>query len=454
MVEKTHQRLIHNFKCLLKGLACCVFLQAALWGFKAEAQEIRIISDEETEAFLADVVQPLFRAADIPFARDRLYIVEDNSLNAFVSEGNRLFVHTGTLIRADSVNELAGVLAHETGHIMGGHILRQKLKAQEMQSVSLISAILAGTTAVLSGRGDAAMAVLIGGQSSALANFTRYRADEERAADEAAVTLLAQTQQSPKGLLDFMKKINRDNQLSGIEETPYFRTHPVTRERISFFDKETAASSYGTSSPLESSFQRVKAKLKAYLMTPKATFKAYPADRQDVPALYARAIANLKKPDFKQALALMDTLLSKEPDNPYFYELQGQILLETGALSKAKNSFAKACALLPNSPLMQLNYAQTLLEDNPDKAAAQKAASLLTKALVSSKSPYGFMLLSKAYGLSGDMAAANYAAAEYSYGIGNTDAAQRQLKEALKYKASPQLKLKINDLDTRLKSEK
>lgn len=454
MVEKTHQRLIFNLKYLFKGLVCCVFLQTALWGFRAEAQEIRLISDEETEAFLADVVQPLFNAADIPFARDRLYIVEDNSLNAFVAEGNRLFVHTGTLIRADSVNELAGVLAHETGHIMGGHILRQKLKAQEMQSVSLISAILAGTTAVLSGRGDAAMAVLIGGQSSALANFTRYRADEERAADEAAVTLLAQTKQSPKGLLEFMKKISRDNQLSGIEETPYFRTHPVTRERIAFFDKETTASSGSTTSPLESSFLRVKAKLKAYLMTPEATFRAYPADRQDVPALYARAIANLKKPNFKQALVLMDDLLSKEPNNPYFYELQGQILLETGALSEAKASFAKACSLLPNSPLMQLNYAQTLLEDNPDKAAAQKAVSLLTRALVSSKSPDGFMLLSKAYGLSGDMAAANYAAAEYSYGIGNTDAARRQLKEALKYKTSPQLKLKINDLDMRLKAEK
>ena len=131
----------------------------------AGAASIRLISDEETEQFLSRIIEPLFKAANIKFNRYNVFIVEDNSLNAFVADGNRLFVHTGTLIRADNANELAGVIAHETGHIMGGHILRQKLKLQDMRQVSLVSAVLAGASAALSGRGDVAMAVMLGSQS-------------------------------------------------------------------------------------------------------------------------------------------------------------------------------------------------------------------------------------------------------------------------------------------------
>lgn len=201
------------------------------------AQGISLISDEETEQLLGKIARPLFTAAKVRFNRNDIYIVDDPTLNAFVADGNALFVHTGTIIAADSPNELAGVIAHETGHIEGGHILRQKLKNQELQGVTLASAILAGTAAALSGRGDAAMAVMLGTQSSALTHYSRYRTQEERSADEAAMKLLNKTGQSPAGMLTFMKRISTRNTMSGIEEIPYFRTHPITRERISFLKK-------------------------------------------------------------------------------------------------------------------------------------------------------------------------------------------------------------------------
>ena len=394
-------------------------------------------------------MQPLFKAAGISFRKENLFIVEDPTLNAFVADGNALFIHTGTLIKASSSNELAGVLAHETGHIMGGHILRQKLKSRELSHVSLASAIVAGTAAVLSGRGDAAFAVLMGGQSSALSHYLHYRTAEERSADEAAVKLLSKTHQSPQGILDFMKKIKRENELSGREEMPYFRTHPITTERISFFEKAVQESSVPPSKP-DDRFLRIQAKLKAYLQSPEQTLREYPLSRTDIPAQYAHAIAFMKRLKFDDARQKMDTLLSKEANNPFFYEMKGQILLENGKLKEAKPVFAKAYALLPQSSLMQLNYAQVLLEDSPDKAAAQKAVSLLQKAQIKNPSAYGWRLLAQAYGLTGDMAAATYASAEYSFTLGNKETAQKQLKEAQTYPASKQLQLKIDDLIQRL----
>lgn len=450
-MEKAYQRIVNCGKFWTKGLIGGVFLLSALWAFEAKAAEIRLISDEETEQFLQQIIQPLFKAAGIKFYRNHIFIVEDNSLNAFVADGNRLFVHTGTIIRSDNANELTGVIAHETGHIMGGHILRQKLKSQDMSEVSLISAILAGTTAALSGRGDVAMAVLLGSQSSALTHYTKYRTEEERSADEAAVKLLKQTHQSPAGILQFMKKINQDNILSGREESPYFRTHPITNERISFFEKAVETSPYPAATANDETFLRIKAKLKAYLLPPAQIWREYPLSRNDIAAQYAQAIAYMKQLKFKQAIQKMDNLLAKEPNNPFFYELKGQILLETGRIKEAKSCFGKAYQLLPNSHLMQINYAQAILEDNPSKNEAKEAAAMLNKALIRSQNAFAWMLLSQAYGILEDMAAANYAAAEYSLRIGAKDTAKSQLKQAQRYKASPQLKLKIDDLAQRLK---
>ncbi len=448
-MEKTYKGLKYLEKWIVTGLFSGVFLLAAL--LPCKAQEIKIISDEETEQFLAEIIKPLFDAAGIKFYRNNIFIVEDNSLNAFVADGNRLFVHTGTIIKADNVDELSGVLAHETGHIMGGHILRQKIKNQEMYEVSLASAILAGAAAALTGRGDAAMAIMLGGQSSALNHYTKYRTEEERSADEAAVKLLQKTKQSPKGILNFMKKIKKESVLSGREEIPYFRTHPVTNERIAFFEKAYRDLPYKIETKNDK-FERIKAKLKAYLQPPKTTLNEYALKKNDIVTQYAQAIAYMKQLNFAKALDKMNSLLEAEPDNPFFYELKGQILLETGKIIEAKKCFAKAYELLPNSHLMQINYAQVLLEDNPSKSEAKLAIQLLNKALIYSKNGFALMLLAKAYGTIGDMAAANYTSAEYSLKIGNWDIAKKQLKQAEKYNPSKQLKLKIDDLKQRLKS--
>ena len=452
-MEKAHKRLKLSYKNnIIKRLVSGIFLLAAFWTFEVQSSEIKLISDEETETFLAKIIQPLFKSAGIPFTRNNIFIVDDSSLNAFVADGNRLFIHTGTIIRADNVNELTGVIAHETGHIAGGHILRQKLKNKDMYEVSMISAILAGATAAIGGRGDMAMAVLIGGQSSALTHYTKYRTEEERSADDAAIKLLAQIKQSPVGILNFMKKINQDNILSGRVESPYFRTHPITNDRIAFFEKATTKSPYSKDSQLDDEFDRIKAKLKAYLSSPTRIWREYPLSKTDIPAEYAQTIAYLKELKFSQAIQKTDSLISKEPDNPFFYELQGQILMEVGKLTDAKNSFAKAYQMLPHSHWMQVNYAQALIEDNESPQDIKLAINLLNKALVRTQNSFAWLLLSQAYGIANDIARANYAAAEYSVRIGNTEIAKKQLQEAKKNMTSKQLKLKIEDLEQRLQN--
>ena len=447
-MEKTYQRL----KQLLAKLAAGLVLAVVLSATPAQAQNLRLISDEETEQLLAQITRPLFQAAGLPFNRNEVYIVEDNSLNAFVADGNNLFIHTGTIIAADTPEELAGVIAHETGHIQGGHILRQKLKNQSLQEVSLASAILAGAAAAVSGRGDVAMAAMLGSQTSILTHYTRYRTEEERSADEAAIKLLAKTRQSPEGMLTFMKRIAAQNRMQGIEETPYFRTHPVTVERITFFEDALQKSAVLPSDKLQNSFERVKAKLYAYLNAPQQTLRKYPSGNQSIAARYARAVAYFKQLQLAKANKELDSLIAEEPNNPYFHELKGQMYLETGKIKPAKAEYQKAVKLLPGSALLQISYAQAILEDEPDKNEVQKAVNLLNQSVIKHPTGFAWLLLARAYGLQGNEAAANYASAEYSLRIGAFEVARDQLKQARKAKPDARLALKIGDLEARIDS--
>ncbi len=453
-MEKTYQRLKGlKLTAGLSGLRSGIWLFAAFLAlFVRPAQAITIISDEETERLLYKTAAPFYKTAGIPLRRSGLFIVQDNSLNAFVGDGNNLFVNTGTIMAADNSNELAGVIAHETGHIAGGHILRGKLQAEELQQIGLASLILASAAAVTSGRADAAMAIALGGQSSMLTGFTSFRTDQERSADEAAVKYLSETGQSPAGMLNFMKKIQTGNRLSGIEETPYFRTHPVTRERISFLE-QAVRNSKASSSGDDESFKRVKAKLTGFLSTPEETYRKYPCTDTSPAARYARSIADFKALRMQSALKGINSLIKEEPPNPYFRELKAQMYMETGKSNLAKREYTKALELLPNSALFQINWAQAALESSPSPAELQKIINLLNKAVIRYPSPFAWMLLSRAYDAQGERAYSDYAAAEYSFGIGAIETARQQALRAQKApQISRQLRLKTDDLLKRVKA--
>ena len=444
-------RITGFFRKTVIGLICSVLLQSAFLS-DASAASISLISDEETEQFLARQLRPVFKAADIPFNRNNIYIVNDDSLNAFVGDGNNMFVHTGTLMKANDENEIAGVLAHETGHIMGGHILRQKIKLQNMQQISLAS-MLAGAAAAATGRADAAIAIMMGTQSSMLNAMLAYQVEEERSADESAVKLLQKTEQSPAGMRNFMKKIDRQNRLNGIAENPYFRTHPVTAERISFLNNAVRQSPFPAPAQPSNEFLRIKAKLSAFMEEPRKVLQKYPPSDKSTPARYAQAIVFFRMLKLNQSLKILNELIAEEPENPYFHELKGQIFMETGKIKPARTEYQKALSLLPNSALFQINLAQAVLEDNPNRNELEHTAEILNKSLLQRPDTYGWLLLSRAYGGLNDTANSNYAAAEYSLRIGAAETARRQANTALTANSSPQLRLKIDDLLNRIGEE-
>lgn len=421
-------------------------LTAGLVLFSAfNAQALTVISDEETELYLQDILRPLFKAAGVPFNRNKIFILEDNSLNAFVSDGNNLFIHSETILKADSDDELRGVLAHETGHIQGGHILRHKLRMQEMRNLSIASLVAAGVLGAASGRGDVAAAVALGSHGSLINQSLTYQIQEERNADEAAVRLLKQTQHSPQGLLNFMKKIQAQNKLQGISETSYFRTHPMSGERLAFL-RQALQNSSAPFARRSETLKRIQAKLYAFIKTPQQTNQKYPATDNSIPSLYARAVAAFKNLDFKHAQTLTDTLIAQEPNNPHFKELKGQILLEQGKIKEARYEFANALRLLPSSTLFKINEAQAVLEQSPSPADLQDVITKLQQAQTERPNGFVWLLLSKAYHLSGQKAEAQYAAAQHSLSIGDFSLAKRQAEEARKNSLDPKLTLKIDDL--------
>lgn len=418
------------------------------------AAAISLISDEETEVFLHQTLRPIFAAAGVTFHPGQIYIVNDKALNAFVSDGNRMFVNIGTLTTADSQNEISGVLAHETGHIQGGHILRHKIQSREIQNISLASMLMGGLAGIAVGRPDVSIAAILGSQGSAINSMLTYQVSEERSADEAAVKILRQINQSPAGMLQFMKKIQKNNRLQGIAENNWFRTHPITSERIAFLEKAVSESKAPRNGKQEAEFQRIKAKLTAYIDEPAETLKRYPGSNNSANARYARAIAYSKRADTKAALREMDSLLQAEPDNPYFHELKGQILLESGQLKAAIAAYRQALKLVPSSALFKLNLVQAMIEDNPSPAQINYIINLLNQVLVDNPDSYAWIYLARAYGLKNDMANSNYAAAEFSLLGGDLEVAEKQLKAAEKYNPSPALRLKLDDLQLRLKQLK
>ena len=450
-MEKAYQRLVLS-SFVQKLVSSFLLLSAFVLLNVKEGCALTLISDEETEQYLAHLVSPLFAEAKIPFHRNKFFIVQDNSLNAFVGDGNNLFVHTGTILAADNSNELEGVLAHEIGHISGGHILRGKIEAQRAQQVSLASALVAGTAAVISGRGDVGLALALGGQTSTLNNYLSYRTSEERSADETAVRLLKAQGKSTSGLLTFMKKISQNNRLSGIEESPYFRTHPITQERISFLEKQQVKNSFSEN---DENFKRVKAKLQGFLMPPEKTLQIYKSQDTSIPSRYARAIAHFRKQRTFLALKEVSELIKSEPNNPYFYELKAQIFMETGKTKQAEVEYFKALEYMPQSSLFKIYWAQAALENNPSPAKLKKIIQELNQAVL--ERPYGFvyLLLGKAYEENRDFAYAQYAAAEYNFSIGEIKIAQRQVDEAEKLNKNNEiLKNKINDLQLRIEQIK
>jgi len=296
---------------------------------------VSLIRDAEIESTLRRMSAPIFEAAGLgPDAVD-IYIVNDERLNAFVAGGQNLFLNTGLLMRSETPAQLLGVIAHEVGHIAGGHLSRLP-GAQERAGIEMILATVLGAAAAVAGAPDLGTAIMSGGATYAQGNLMAFSRSQEQSADQAALGYLQQAGVPSQGLLDVLEILDGQNALAVSASSPYLRSHPLTRDRMLFVQNHVANQPQQPEvpEPWVDAHRRMVVKLDAFLREPRVVLDRYPAGA-GVTARYARAIALYRLPDLERALSEIDGLIALHPEDPYFHELKGQMLFEHGQVEKA-----------------------------------------------------------------------------------------------------------------------
>ena len=380
----------------------------------AAAKDGQILRDSETEAMFRDIARPLVLAAGLDPDNVEIVLLNSPEINAFVATGQAVYLHSGLINAADNVNQVQGVVAHELGHVAGGHSIRIRAGAREATGITLATLVL-GALAIAAGAPEAGMAVLMAGQRAAIGRFLAFSRTQEASADQAAVKYLHDTGTSGQGFLQFFGKLqNREYRLAIYETDSYDRTHPLSNERIAALEqtlRRDAAWSKPTDPELEARFQRVKAKLQGFL-EPARAVERFPESNQSVPAHYARAYAYHLGGYPEKALSETDALLRADPDDPYFLELKGQVLLESGKPKEALAPLREAVAKSGNSPLISAMLGHALVATE-DPANFEEAKAVLKRAVNrDNQNPFAWHQLGTIYDREGDPARASLASAE------------------------------------------
>ncbi|WP_421695350.1 M48 family metalloprotease [Aestuariivirga sp.] len=429
-------RAIARFMAVLTAV-----MSVALTAAQAQdaARSMPLIRDAEIEGLLRLYTRPIFKAAGINPSAVKVYVISDRRINAFVAGGQRIFINTGLLLQSDTPNEVIGVLAHETGHIAGGHLARMGVEIDSANYTSIIGMLL-GLAAIAGGvaAGNAEVAqagqgIMMGTKGLAQRNFLTYARGMEASADQAALKYLNATHQSAKGMITLFDTLARENLVALADVDPYVLSHPMPVDRIHNLELAAEKSPYwNTKDPpaLILRHQLVQAKLTGYIGGAQAVMQKYPSADQSMPARYARAIAMFRKGDIRNALTIIDGLTAELPENPYFWELKGQALLENGRAAEAVAPVQKALTLLPNNGLIQILAAQAYIDtDKPDNAKA--AIKLLKQAQRSEgETPETYMLLARAYAQTGDIPRAELATAQSALLRGDKKLAMEKARSA------------------------
>ena len=375
-----------------------------------------VLRDSETELLFKDIARPLVRAAKLDPNSVNVVLLNDSEINAFVDQGQIVYIQSGLIQSADNVNQLQGVIAHELGHVAGGHSIRLQEGAKEATGITLATMVL-GALAIAAGAGDAAMGIMMAGQQAALGKFLAFTRTQEASADAFAVKTLNTAGISGKGMLEFFAKLqNQEYRLAIYSKDSYDRTHPLSSERIQALEQGFKSSpSWGkpVDPDLEARFQRVKAKLYGFVDPRQAIIK-YPESNQSIPAHYARAYAYHMGgyPDKSNAEA--DALLASNPHDPFFLELKGQILLENGKPKEAIAPLREAVDRSGKMPLIAAMLGHALVATEDPKNFAE--AKLVLKEAVNkdNEDPFAWYQLGIIYDQEGDSSRAALATAERS----------------------------------------
>jgi predicted Zn-dependent protease len=438
-MPRTVESLIPSPPKLRDALARMIAAFACLALLVQPASAQSVLRDAETEALLRDIADPLVEAAGLQRGNVDVVLINDPSINAFVAGGQAVYIHSGLIGAADDVNEVQGVIAHELGHITGGHIIRTGEGVGKATNISLLSMLL-GAAAALAGAGEAGMGIMMAGQQAAMGSLLSFSRAQESSADAAGATYLSKAGISGQGSIDFFKKLQNYEFRHGYrqdDDAAFARTHPLTGDRIATLRETYQADPAWDTPPdpaLEARFQRVKAKLYGYLAQPDETMRAFPEYVDDVPARLARAYAYHKDARMDAALAEADGLLASDPDDPYFLEMKGQVLLESGRPAEALIPLRKASALTNNEPLIASMFGHALIATE-DPVHFEEAETILRAAVARDRrNPFAWYQLGIIHAARGDIPRARLASAEqqvmsrrYAEALASAQAAERGL---------------------------
>lgn len=392
----------------------------------AAAQGLDIIRDTEIERVLYGYEMPLLEAAGVDPLTVKLYINNDSSFNAFAtqspvaSESEDIFVNTGLILQLKAPNEVIGVLAHETGHVAGGDVIRGGM-AMQKASIPMLIGMAVGVAAMIAGAGDAGMGALMMGQQAAMAQYLQFSRAQESTADQRAITYLNRTHQSGQGMVDAFERMANENARSAYYNKDFISDHPADRERIDALENRVNASPWKDvkDSPAAiHQFHMIQAKLTGYLSDPDEVLIRYPLSDDSDEAHYARAMAYFRKPDMKKALAEINTLIGREPKNPYFWETLGQIYVEMSQPEKGIAPYQKAVDLMPDAPLIRVALAAAQLATEKPAMAKPALENLKVALQQENNSTFGWYEAAQAYSTLGNQPMADLATAERYYWAG------------------------------------
>jgi len=470
-VDRSMMRLRRFLSFALSALACLALL-AVPAAAPVRAQEaggrrshIDFIRDAEIEHYLRELVTPIFRAAEIDPASVNLVLIKDSTINAFVAGGMNMFLYTGLLQITDSPEQLVGVMAHETGHIAGGHLIRGSAAMESASAEAIIGTLLGVAAGVAAGRGDVAIGAIGGAQQVAERNFLSFSRMQEASADAAGMHFLDVAGITTRGMMEFMEKLADQELLPPDRQAEYVRTHPLTQDRVDTIKYHLEHSPLADKK-LDPKFavmhERMKAKLLGFLQ-PETALLRYTDKDPRLPARYARAIALYQTNQLPRALTVVDTLLRDEPDNPFFMELKAQMLFENGHVEESVGLYKQSVALQPDSALLRVAYAHAMLESKNDARLDSVIQQLTEANRLEEREPETWRYLAAAWGRKAEISKNPQDEALVSYGLAEEALARGADREAKQFadralkglpKASPyylraqDIKLSV-DLDER-----
>ena len=401
----------------------------------AQRKPPSIIRDAEIENTIRAYSAPIFNVAGFDASSILVRLVNDKSLNAFVAGGQRMFIHTGLLLQAEYPGQVIGVIAHETGHIAGGHLARNQDALRNATAEAAIAAVLGIGAAVLTGNAGAAAAGASLGGTVAQRGYLSYRREQEQAADQAALTYLDTTGQSARGMLEFFELLEGQELLAVGRQDPYVRSHPIAGDRVEFVREHVANSQYSDipdSPEMMEMHERMRAKLVGFLFDRRRALKLYPETDNSIAGRYARAIAHSRKADMKTAMPIIDSLVAERPDDPYFHELKGELLFDNGRVEEALPPYVEAVRLLPNAPLMRVALAQVQVALNRPDLDQQAVTNLDVALQQDRRMSLAWHLMATAVGRQGDIGMAALALAEEAMLRGDRRRAREQSQRAQK----------------------